>query len=488
MALDQGTTSSRTIIFDKSGNIISTVSQEFKQVYPKVGWVEHNPLEIWNSQIKTAKLALKKANLEASNILAIGITNQRETTIMWDKNTGQPVYNAIVWQCRRTAPICDQLKKEGLTKIIHEKTGLVLDAYFSATKIKWILDNVEGVRERAKKGEILFGNIDTWLIWNLTKGKIHATDYSNASRTMLFNIHELEWDEELLKALNIPRKILPKVLPSSYIYGKTDKEIFGETLTISGDAGDQHAALFGQVCFEPGMVKNTYGTGGFMLMNTGKKPILSSNGLLTTIAWKVGNEVEYALEGSVFVAGAVIQWLRDELKMIKTAAESEIYASRVKDTNGVYLVPAFVGMGAPYWDMYARGAILGLTRGVRKEHIIRAAEEAIAYQSRDVLEVMEKDSRIDLKKIKVDGGAARDNFLMQFQADILGVSVIRPQVVETTALGAAYLAGLATGFWKDKKEISQKWKENREFTPSMDEERKEKLYKGWKKAVKRILN
>jgi len=488
MALDQGTTSSRTIIFDKSGNIISTVSQEFKQVYPKVGWVEHNPLEIWNSQIKTAKLALKKANLEASNILAIGITNQRETTIMWDKNTGQPVYNAIVWQCRRTAPICDQLKKEGLTKIIHEKTGLVLDAYFSATKIKWILDNVEGVRERAKKGEILFGNIDTWLIWNLTKGKIHATDYSNASRTMLFNIHELEWDEELLKALNIPRKILPKVLPSSYIYGKTDKEIFGETLTISGDAGDQHAALFGQVCFEPGMVKNTYGTGGFMLMNTGKKPILSSNGLLTTIAWKVGNEVEYALEGSVFVAGAVMQWLRDELKMIKTVAESEVYASRVKDTNGVYLVPAFVGMGAPYWDMYARGAILGLTRGVRKEHIIRAAEEAIAYQSRDVLEVMEKDSRIDLKKIKVDGGAARDNFLMQFQADILGVSVIRPQVVETTALGAAYLAGLATGFWKDKKEISQKWKENREFTPSMDEERKEKLYKGWKKAVKRILN
>jgi glycerol kinase len=488
MALDQGTTSSRTIIFDKSGNIISTVSQEFKQVYPKVGWVEHNPLEIWNSQIKTAKLALKKANLEASNILAIGITNQRETTIMWDKNTGQPVYNAIVWQCRRTAPICDQLKKEGLTKIIHEKTGLVLDAYFSATKIKWILDNVEGVRERAKKGEILFGNIDTWLIWNLTKGKIHATDYSNASRTMLFNIHELEWDEELLKALNIPRKILPKVLPSSYIYGKTDKEIFGETLTISGDAGDQHAALFGQVCFEPGMVKNTYGTGGFMLMNTGKKPILSSNGLLTTIAWKVGNEVEYALEGSVFVAGAVMQWLRDELKMIKTVAESEVYASRVKDTNGVYLVPAFVGMGAPYWDMYARGAILGLTRGVRKEHIIRAAEEAIAYQSRDVLEVMEKDSRIDLKKIKVDGGAARDNFLMQFQADILGVSVIRPQVVETTALGAAYLAGLATGFWKDKKEISQKWKENREFTPSMDEERKEKLYKGWKKAVQRILN
>ena len=488
MSLDQGTTSSRTIIFNQNGNIVSSVSQEFMQNYPEIGWVEHDPLEIWNSQIETAKLALKKVNLKATDILSIGITNQRETTVIWDKHTGKPVYNAIVWQCRRTASICDRLKKEGLSKVIHQKTGLVLDAYFSATKIKWILDNVEGVKERAKRGEILFGTIDTWLIWNLTKGKVHATDYSNASRTMLFNIHKLEWDEEILKALNIPRTILPEVLPSSYIYGKTDKEIFGEKITISGDAGDQHAALFGQACFEPGMVKNTYGTGGFMLMNTGKKPILSSNGLLTTIAWKVGNEVEYALEGSVFVAGAVIQWLRDELKMIKTAAESEIYASRVKDTNGVYLVPAFVGMGAPYWDMYARGAILGLTRGVRKEHIIRAAEEAIAYQSRDVLEVMEKDSRIDLKKIKVDGGAARDNFLMQFQADILGVSVIRPQIVETTALGAAYLAGLATGFWKDKKEISQKWKENREFTPSMNEERKEKLYKGWKKAVKRILN
>jgi len=488
MSLDQGTTSSRTIIFDHNGNIVSSASQEFKQIYPEVGWVEHDPLEIWTSQIKTAKYALKKANLKATEILAIGITNQRETTVVWDKHTGKPVYNAIVWQCRRTAPICDRLKKEGLTKIIYEKTGLVLDAYFSATKIKWILDNVEGVRERAKRGELLFGTIDTWLIWNLTKGKVHATDYSNASRTMLFNIHKLEWDEELLKALNIPRTILPEVLPSSYLYGKTDKEVFGTEITISGDAGDQHAALFGQACFEPGMVKNTYGTGGFMLMNTGKEAISSSNGLLTTIAWKVDNEIEYALEGSVFVAGAVMQWLRDELKMIKTAAESEVYASKVEDTNGVYLVPAFVGMGAPYWDMYARGAILGLTRGTGKEHIIRAAEEAIAYQSRDVLEVMEKDSGIDLKKIKVDGGAARDNFLMQFQADILGVSVIRPQIIETTALGAAYLAGLATGFWKDKKEISQKWKENRKFIPSMGKEKKEKLYKGWKKAVKRTLN
>jgi len=488
MSLDQGTTSSRTIIFDHNGNIVSSASQEFKQIYPEVGWVEHDPLEIWTSQIKTAKYALKKANLKATEILAIGITNQRETTVVWDKHTGKPVYNAIVWQCRRTAPICDRLKKEGLTKIIYEKTGLVLDAYFSATKIKWILDNVEGVRERAKRGELLFGTIDTWLIWNLTKGKVHATDYSNASRTMLFNIHKLEWDEELLKALNIPRTILPEVLPSSYLYGKTDKEVFETEITISGDAGDQHAALFGQACFEPGMVKNTYGTGGFMLMNTGKEAISSSNGLLTTIAWKVDNEIEYALEGSVFVAGAVMQWLRDELKMIKTAAESEVYASKVEDTNGVYLVPAFVGMGAPYWDMYARGAILGLTRGTGKEHIIRAAEEAIAYQSRDVLEVMEKDSGIDLKKIKVDGGAARDNFLMQFQADILGVSVIRPQIIETTALGAAYLAGLATGFWKDKKEISQKWKENRKFIPSMGKEKKEKLYKGWKKAVKRTLN
>jgi len=476
MSLDQGTTSSRTIIFDKSGNIVSSVSQEFKQIYPQVGWVEHDPFEIWSSQIKTAKLALTKANVEALDILAIGITNQRETIVIWDRNSGQPIYNAIVWQCRRTAPICDQLKKEGFTKIIYKKTGLVLDAYFSATKIKWILDNVEGVKERAKKGEILFGNIDTWLIWNLTKGKIHATDYSNASRTMLFNIHKLEWDEELLRALDIPRTMLPEVLPSSYIYGRTNKEVLGTEITISGDAGDQHAALFGQTCFEPGMVKNTYGTGGFMLMNTGKKPISSSNGLLTTIVWKVGDEVEYALEGSVFVAGAVMQWLRDELKMIKTAAESEVYASRVKDTNGVYLVP------------YARGAILGLTRGAKKEHIIRAAEEAIAYQSRDVLEVMKKDSGIDLKKIKVDGGAARDNFLMQFQADIMGIPVVRPQIIETTALGAAYLAGLATELWKDKKEISQKWKENREFSPSMDEERKEKLYKGWRKAVKRTLN
>ena len=488
MALDQGTTSSRTVIFDQFGNIVNMVSREFKQIYPKTGWVEHYPMEIWDSQKETAQLAMQKANLTASDITSIGITNQRETTVLWDKYTGKPIYNAIVWQCRRTAPICERLKKEELANMIYHKTGLVLDAYFSATKIKWILDNVAGARERAERGDILFGTIDTWLLWNLSKGKIHATDFSNASRTMLFNIHQLSWDNELLELLDIPQNILPEVLPSSHIYGRTDKEIFGKEIVISGDAGDQHAALFGQVCFEPGMVKNTYGTGAFMLMNTGEKAISSSNGLLTTIAWKIGDEVEYAMEGSVFVAGAVIQWLRDELKMIKTADESENYASKVKDTNGVYLVPAFVGLGAPYWDMYARGAIFGLTRGVKKEHIIRAAIEAIAYQSRDVLEVMQKDSGIHLKMIKVDGGAVQNNLLMQFQANILGIPLVRPKITETTALGAAYLAGLATGFWNNKEEISRKWKADKKFLPVMDNETKEKLYNGWKKAVQRALN
>ena len=488
MALDQGTTSSRTVIFDQFGNIVNMVSREFKQIYPKTGWVEHYPMEIWDSQKETAQLAMQKANLTASDITSIGITNQRETTVLWDKYTGKPIYNAIVWQCRRTAPICERLKKEGLANMIYHKTGLVLDAYFSATKIKWILDNVAGARERAERGDILFGTIDTWLLWNLSKGKIHATDFSNASRTMLFNIHQLSWDNELLELLDIPQNILPEVLPSSHIYGRTDKEIFGKEIVISGDAGDQHAALFGQVCFEPGMVKNTYGTGAFMLMNTGEKAISSSNGLLTTIAWKIGDEVEYAMEGSVFVAGAVIQWLRDELKMIKTADESENYASKVKDTNGVYLVPAFVGLGAPYWDMYARGAIFGLTRGVKKEHIIRAAIEAIAYQSRDVLEVMQKDSGIHLKMIKVDGGAVQNNLLMQFQADILGIPLVRPEVTETTALGTAYLAGLATGFWNNKEEISRKWKADKKFLPGIDNDTKEKLYRGWKKAVQRALN
>ena len=488
MALDQGTTSSRAVIFDHNGSIISMASKEFKQIYPKPGWVEHNPIEIWSSQIEVAKAALDKAGLESKDIAAIGITNQRETTILWDKDTGQPLYNAIVWQCRRTAPICDQLKKKGLAEIIQKKTGLVVDAYFSGTKIKWILDNVKGVRERAKKGEVLFGTVDSWLIWNLTGGKVHVIDYSNASRTMIFNIHQLDWDEEILEEMDIPKAILPQPLPSSYVYGNTDKEIFGVEIPISGDAGDQQAALFGQACYEPGMAKNTYGTGCFILMNTGGKIVSSKNGLLTTIAWGVNGKVEYALEGSIFIAGAVVQWLRDELRMINSSEEIEKYALKVKDTNGVYLVPAFVGLGAPYWDMYARGTIVGLTRGANKEHILRAAEESIGYQSRDVLEIIQKDSGIGLKKLKVDGGAVRDNFLMQFQSDILGVPVVRPQVIETTALGAAYLSGLAVGYWKDKEEIAQKWKVDKEFSPNMDEKIKEKLYKGWKKAVSRSLN
>ena len=488
MALDQGTTSSRAVIFDHNGSIISMASKEFKQIYPKPGWVEHNPTEIYSSQIEIARDALSKANLTAVDIVSIGITNQRETTILWDKKTGKPIYNAIVWQCRRTAPICDQLKKKGLAEIIQKKTGLVVDAYFSGTKIKWILDNVKGVRERAKKGEVLFGTVDSWLIWNLTGGKVHVIDYSNASRTMIFNIHQLDWDEEILEEMDIPKAILPQPLPSSYVYGNTDKEIFGVEIPISGDAGDQQAALFGQACYEPGMAKNTYGTGCFILMNTGGKIVSSKNGLLTTIAWGVNGKVEYALEGSIFIAGAVVQWLRDELRMINSSEEIEKYALKVKDTNGVYLVPAFVGLGAPYWDMYARGTIVGLTRGAKKEHILRAAEESIAYQSCDVLEIIQKDSGIGLKKLKVDGGAVRDNFLMQFQSDILGVPVVRPQVIETTALGAAYLSGLAVGYWKDKEEIAQKWKVDKEFSPNMDEKIKEKLYKGWKKAVSRSLS
>lgn len=488
MALDQGTTSSRAVIFDHNGSIISMASKEFKQIYPKPGWVEHNPTEIYSSQIEIARDALSKANLTAVDIVSIGITNQRETTILWDKDTGQPLYNAIVWQCRRTAPICDQLKEKGFAESIRKKTGLVVDAYFSGTKIKWILDNVKGVRERAKKGEVLFGTVDSWLIWNLTRGKVHVIDYSNASRTMIFNIHQLDWDEEILEEMDIPKAILPQPLPSSYVYGNTDKEIFGVEIPISGDAGDQQAALFGQACYEPGMAKNTYGTGCFILMNTGEKIVSSKNGLLTTIAWGISGKVEYALEGSIFIAGAVVQWLRDELRMINSSEEIEKYALKVKDTNGVYLVPAFVGLGAPYWDMYARGTIVGLTRGAKKEHILRAAEESIAYQSRDVLEVIQKDSGISLKKLKVDGGAVRDNFLMQFQSDILGVSVVRPQVIETTALGAAYLSGLAIGFWKDRAEIASRWKADREFRPNMDEKIKERLYSGWKKAVKRSLN
>lgn len=487
MALDQGTTSSRAIIFDHSGKMIASLNKEFRQIYPKPGWVEHDPMEIWESQIEVAKGVIEKAGIKPEDIAAIGITNQRETTVVWDKNTGKPIYNAIVWQCRRTAPICDDLKNKGFDKKIREKTGLVVDAYFSGTKVKWILDNVEGAREKAERGELLFGNIDTWLIWNLTRGKVHVTDYSNASRTMLFNIHELKWDKEILEELNVPENMLPEVKPSSHVYGYTDKSIFGVEISIAGDAGDQQAALFGQACFKPGMAKNTYGTGCFMLMNTGEKAVPSKTGLLTTIAWGIDGKVEYALEGSIFITGAAIQWLRDELRIIDNAPQSEEYALKVEDTNGVYVVPAFVGLGAPYWDMYARGVIVGLTRGAKREHIIRATLESIAYQTRDVLEAMQEDSGIKLQALKVDGGASANNFLMQFQADILGVPVDRPQVIETTALGAAYLAGLAVGFWNSREEIEKNWNIDRRFEPAMEEEKREKLYRGWKKAVERAM-
>lgn len=456
MALDQGTTSSRCILFNERGLIVSVAQKEFKQIYPKGGWVEHDPMEIWATQFSVAAEAMAKANIEAKDIAGIGITNQRETTIVWDKRTGIPVYNAIVWQCRRTASFCDELKEKGYTETIKSKTGLVVDAYFSGTKIKWILDNVPGAREEAEKGNLLFGNVDTWLIWNLTKGKVHVTDYTNASRTMIFNIHELKWDDELLNMLDIPKSMLPEVKPSSFVYGETSPALFGSPIPIAGDAGDQQAALFGQTCFKEGTAKNTYGTGCFLLMNTGTKAVESKNGLLTTIAVGIDGKVEYALEGSIFIGGAVIQWLRDELRMIKNAPESEKYAIEVEDTNGVYLVPAFVGLGAPYWDPYARGTIVGLTRGAKKEHFVRAALESLAYQTYDVLKAMEEDSGIELKELKVDGGACANNFLMQFQSDILSVPVQRPEVIETTALGAAYLAGIAVGYWKDRNDVVSK--------------------------------
>ncbi len=487
LALDQGTTSSRAIVFDNDGKIVSVAQKEFTQIYPKAGWVEHDPMEIWGTQSGVAREALDKAGIGADQIAAIGITNQRETTVVWDKNTGKPVYNAIVWQCRRTAPICDDLKAKGLADSIRQKTGLVVDAYFSGTKVKWILDNVEGAREKAERGDLLFGNIDTWLIWNLTGGKNHVTDYSNASRTMLFNINTLAWDEDILKELNIPASVLPEAKPSSCVYGYTVKELFGAEIPIAGAAGDQQAALFGQACFHPGMAKNTYGTGCFMLMNTGEKLVGSNNGLLTTIAWGLDGKVEYALEGSIFVAGAAVQWLRDELKIIENAAASEAMAAAVPDTNGVYVVPAFVGLGAPYWDMYARGAVLGLTRGANKNHLVRATLESITYQTRDVLEAMQEDSGIQLQSLKVDGGAVANNFLMQFQSDILGVPVDRPVVTETTALGAAYLAGLAVGYWSDKDEIAKKWNVDKTFAPDMPEEDRASKYAGWKKAVNRAL-
>lgn len=485
LALDQGTTSSRAIIFDHSGHIVAQSNQEFEQIYPRPGWVEHNPEDIWSSQINVANKVLQDKGLTAADIAAIGITNQRETTVVWDKNTGRPVFNAIVWQDRRTAGYCDELKAKGWIDKIRDKTGLVIDAYFSGTKVKWILDNVEGARDRAARGELLFGNIDTFLIWRLTGGQVHVTDYSNASRTMLFNIHTLQWDEEILSEMNIPLAMLPKPSPSSEVYGNSKAEIFGAEIPISGDAGDQQAATFGQACFEPGLAKNTYGTGCFMLLNTGEEAVPSKNNLLTTIGWGLNGKVTYCLEGSVFITGAAVQYLRDSLKIIDTAADTEALASSVADTGGVYVVPAFVGLGAPYWDQWARGAILGLTRGSGRAEIVRATLESVAYQTRDVIEAMEADSGVALTELRVDGGMVNNNFLMQFQSDILGVPVERPQVAETTALGAAYLAGLAVGYWKDTNEVKQNWALDRKFEPSMDDATRAKLYKGWKKAVER---
>ncbi|SCX14202.1 glycerol kinase [Lachnospiraceae bacterium YSD2013] len=484
MALDQGTTSSRCILFDRSGNIVNMAQREFTQIYPKPGWVEHNAMEIWSSQLAVALEAMALVNADFSKIEAIGITNQRETTIVWNKNTGEPVYNAIVWQCKRTADYIEKVKAEGMTDKIREKTGLIPDAYFSATKLKWILDNVEGARESAEKGDLLFGTVDTWLMWNLTKGKVHKTDYTNASRTMLFNINTLEWDKELCDYFDIPMCMLPEVVKSSTFFGKTESFVLGGEIPITGVAGDQQAALFGQCCFEAGDAKNTYGTGCFLLMNTGKKAIFSNNGLVTTIAASESDEPEYALEGSVFVAGATVQWLRDEMRMVETARQTEEFATVVPDTAGVYLVPAFVGMGAPYWDQYARGTVVGVTRGCKKEHFIRAALKSIAYQTTDVLKSMEEDSSIKLNTLKVDGGASANNFLMKFQADMLGLSVERPKCIETTALGAAYLAGLATGYYKNRADIVSNWKLGRRFEPTMDMPTRRKLLKGWDVAVK----
>lgn len=484
MALDAGTTSNRCILFNKKGEICSMAQKEFTQYFPKPGWVEHNANEIWSSQLGVAVEAMSKIGASAEDIAAIGITNQRETTIVWDKNTGEPVCNAIVWQCRRTSEFCDVLKDRGLTEWFREKTGLVLDAYFSATKLKWILDNVEGVRERAENGELLFGTVDTWLIWKLTKGRVHVTDYSNASRTMLYNIQKLEWDEEILAELNIPKCMLPEVKPSSCVYGEADPSFLGGPIPIGGAAGDQQAALFGQTCFRPGEAKNTYGTGCFLLMNTGETPVFSKNGLVTTIAWGLDGKVKYALEGSIFVAGAAIQWLRDEMRLIDSAADSDYMARKVPDTNGCYVVPAFTGLGAPYWDQYARGTIVGITRGVNKYHIIRATLESLAYQTNDVLQAMKADSGIELSGLKVDGGASRNDFLMQTQADIINAPVECPRCAETTAMGAAYLAGLAVGYWQNKEEVIRNWAIDRVFQPEIGEELREEKISGWNKAVK----
>ncbi len=485
LALDQGTTSSRAILFDREQNIVGIAQKEFTQYYPCEGWVEHDPMEIFSSQYAVMMEVIAQSGIRVEEIAAIGITNQRETTILWDKATGRPIYNAIVWQCRRTAPLVDQLVADGFGDAIREATGLIPDAYFSGTKIRWILDHVEGARERARRGEILFGTVDTWLIWKLTGGKVHVTDYTNASRTMIYNIHTLDWDDRLLAALDIPRQMMPEVHNSSEVYGTTT--IQGVPVPIAGIAGDQQAALFGQTCFAKGEAKNTYGTGCFLLMNTGDTPCRSENGLLTTIAIGLNGKVQYALEGSVFVGGAVIQWLRDELRFITESRDAEYYARKVEDTGGVYLVPAFTGLGAPYWDMYARGCLVGLTRGTRREHIIRAAQESIAYQSFDLVAAMEKDTGVTLTELNVDGGASRDSFLMQFQADILGKRVRRPMIRETTALGAAYLAGLATGVWSGPDEIKRLWSCDVTFSPDMDAERREALLSGWHKAVGRSL-
>lgn len=484
MALDLGTTSCRCIIFDKNGRICSAAQKEFTQYFPQPGWVEHDAEEIWATQTGLMYEAMSKIDITINEIAGIGITNQRETTVLWDKETGRPVHKAIVWQCRRTAGYCDELKKLGMAEFFRSKTGLVLDAYFSATKLRWLLDNAAGARERAEKGELLFGTVDSWIIWKLTGGKVHVTDYSNASRTMLFNIHTLKWDEEILRVLKIPQQILPEVKPSSHVYGYTDSKLFGREVPIAGAGGDQQCALFGQTCFGRGEVKNTYGTGGFMLMNTGTAPVNSHNGLVTTIAWGVDDKVEYALEGSIFVAGAAVQWLRDELGLIRDAAESEVLAKSVPDANGCYVVPAFVGLGAPYWDQYARGAIVGLTRGVNRNHIVRATLESIAYQINDVLTAMQEDSGMPITSLRVDGGACDNDFLMQFQADILNTSVVRPYCIETTAMGAAYLAGLAVGYWRSKEEILANHVIAAEFKPQMGQAKRESLLQGWHNAVK----
>ncbi len=484
MALDAGTTSNRCILFNEKGEMCSVAQKEFTQYFPKPGWVEHDASEIWSTQLGVAVEAMSKIGATAADIAAIGITNQRETAIVWDKETGEPVYHAIVWQCRRTSEYCDSLKEKGLTDSFREKTGLVIDAYFSATKVKWILDNVEGAREKAEEGKLLFGTVETWLIWKLTKGKVHVTDYSNASRTMLFNIKELKWDQEILQELDIPECMLPEAKPSSCVYGEADPSFFGGPISIGGAAGDQQSALFGQTCFTEGEAKNTYGTGCFLLMNTGEKPVYSQNGLVTTIAWGLDGKVNYALEGSIFVAGAAVQWLRDEMRLIDTSPDSEYMASKVKDTNGCYVVPAFTGLGAPHWDQYARGTIVGITRGVNKYHVIRATLESLAYQVNDVIAAMQADSGITLSALKVDGGACANNFLMQFQADVINAPVNRPVCVETTAMGAAYLAGLAVGYWKSKEDVVKNWQIDRVFKPEMSEDARQKAVKGWNKAVR----